>query len=482
MGTLDGIRGAGHESPPSRPLYASYRAAARYQRIDDLRRDSVGDMPRHVLVIGAGLAGLAAARELEYRVHRTTVIEARERVGGRVWTCRDGFSDGQHAEGGADLIESNHSAVIELAKRLDLKLRTILRRGFGYFGTDRRGRVRRQPAFSGFNAINTALASLVRDYKLSEQNWNGEIARRLAARSVADWVRSLRGDLTPEESAYQLSRFRGFRGLFLAEPEDLSLLALVDFFADDPFGGDAEMQRIVGGNDLLASRLAATLADPPRLETILRRLRHGDDGIEATVETRGQLTSTRADYAIVTLPPPPLRSVTFDPPLPERQREAILNIRMGPATRMLLQFGTRFWNVRRQPSLYGSDQSTGAVWDGNEEQRGSKGILSLLAGGGASSELVAMAHDEGAEAVARRLGFLGRPSKLMASRVIDWEHDPWAGGGYVFFDHRFDPTNRAWLSRPVGRIRFAGEHTSMRWQGYINGAVESGQRAAAEIP
>jgi monoamine oxidase len=62
-----------------------------------------------------------------------------------------------------------------------------------------------------------------------------------------------------------------------------------------------------------------------------------------------------------------------------------------------------------------------------------------------------------------------------------WEQDPWARGGYAFFDPAFDPSLRAWLARPFGRVFFAGEHTSVKWQGYMNGAVESGRRAAAEV-
>jgi monoamine oxidase len=76
---------------------------------------------------------------------------------------------------------------------------------------------------------------------------------------------------------------------------------------------------------------------------------------------------------------------------------------------------------------------------------------------------------------------LGKPSSVLASRVVVWEHDPWARGGYAYFDPTFDPLWRAWLARPAGRVVFAGEHTSHRWQGYMNGAIESGQRAAEEI-
>ena len=80
-----------------------------------------------------------------------------------------------------------------------------------------------------------------------------------------------------------------------------------------------------------------------------------------------------------------------------------------------------------------------------------------------------------------RIEWLGRPARLLASRAIVWDEDPWVRGGYAFFDPAFDPLWRAWLSRPSGRVVFAGEHTSTRWQGYMNGAIETGMRAAAEV-
>jgi hypothetical protein len=123
----------------------------------------------------------------------------------------------------------------------------------------------------------------------------------------------------------------------------------------------------------------------------------------------------------------------------------------------------------------------GAVWDANQHERGPAAILSFLAGGGASREIQDIVRSGGTDAIVDHLRWLGRPTRVLASRLIVWEDDPWARGGYAFFDSAFDPASRDWLARPHGRVMFAGEHTSIRWQGYMNGAVESGQRAAAEI-
>jgi monoamine oxidase len=89
---------------------------------------------------------------------------------------------------------------------------------------------------------------------------------------------------------------------------------------------------------------------------------------------------------------------------------------------------------------------------------------------------------EGVSGIIRSLQWLGSAdSKMTAWRQFRWEADAWSRGGYAVFDASFDPSLRGWLAQPCGRLFFAGEHTSIVWQGYMNGAVESGRRAAAEV-
>jgi len=437
-----------------------------------------------VIVLGAGLAGLVAARDLEAAGARVTVVEARDRVGGRVTTIRKGFAGGQHAEGGADLIEGAQSEVRELAKAVGLEPIRILAQGWGFYGPDARGRYRVHTANNAFRESGRRLAREVADYTIAERRWDSPVARVLARQSVAQWLARQGASKTFEAG------LRGLRGFFLADPEELSLIALIDQVAGNGQGGSSpgpaadRSFRIRGGNESLPRAIARRLRSKVKLRHIVRRVQQTEDGVRVTCERRERRLELRADFCVATLPASTLRDVVFDPPLPDDQHRAIATLKYGRATRVLLQFGRRFWRTRAQPSAFGTDLPTGAVWDASEEQAGRSGILSLLAGGRASGELQSILAAEGPDGVARRLSWLaatGKVPALTGAAVILWDDDPWVKGGYAVFDPSFDPALRAWLARPAGRILFAGEHTSLHWQGYMNGAVESGRRAAAEV-
>jgi monoamine oxidase len=429
----------------------------------------------HVIVAGAGLAGLAAARELESGGARVTIVEARGRVGGRVHTIRSGFQEGQHGEAGADLIEAEQEPVRELAAALGLRPERILRRGFGYYGPDRGGRRRIHRRPTAFADAKRLLRPDVEDYCRAGERWDSAVGRALAGQSVARWL--ARVEAGPRTAA----GVRALRNFFLADPEELSLITLVETFSSDPTPGASEMYRIPGGNDRLPRAIADRLRGKLLLNARVQRVWQGEAGVRVTIDDRARRGTLRGDYCVVALPATIVREIEFEPALPEEQARAFAALRYGAATRLLLQFASPFWRRATRPRAFGTDLDIGAIWDGSEGQRGRAAILTLLAGGQASRQIRDLIASAGLPGVVDRLRWLGKPSTLVAQYEVAWEDDPLVRGGYAYFDPSFDPHLQPWLARPAGRILFAGEHTSAKWQGYMSGAVESGQRAAVEV-
>jgi monoamine oxidase len=436
-----------------------------------------------VLVAGAGLAGLAAARELTKKGAAVTVIDARDRVGGRVLTVREPLLHGEHAEAGADFIDESQTAICTLIADVGLRTARILPGGFTSVRQD--GRRRRIAGKRGWKDLASRLQPEVRAFCVSEQRWDGGVAASLAPESVARWLDRIRAPRALEDVAV------GLRGFFLADPDELSLLALVDQFAEDGTPGSEKMFRIIGGNDRLPAALATALGSRIHLSTILHRIAQGDDGVTAALESNGRVSEARFDYLVCAMPATTVRDVVFQPALPDLQRHAMTAVKYGAATKTALQFDRAPWRKRGKPRAFGTALPIGAVWDGNEEpafaasrlRRGRRGgILTLLAGGGASAATREMLAAEGPARIVRELSWLNlENTELTAWASLSWEHERWSRGGYAFFDTQFPPSLRYWLARPFDRIFFAGEHTSLRWQGYMNGAVETGMRAAEEV-
>lgn len=429
-----------------------------------------------VVVAGAGLAGLAAARELRQRGARVTVIDARARAGGRVWTHRAPFTADQSAEAGGEMIDDDQDAIITLIKDLDLPLVRIFRGGFGAYRTTASGKRRIfRNAARVWRRFGTLLEREVGWFRATDGRPDSAVAEALARESVAHWLTRIHADRELRAVA------EGLAGFFLASPQDLSLLALVELAASEDRFGQGRMYRIAGGNDRLVDALAAPLRRDLHLQVVLERVMHTGRGVTVTVDDRGR-TPIEADYVVCTLPASTLRYVRFSPPLPDLQQLAIRRLRYGAATKLLVQFSRRFWRGRGRPLAYATDLDIGAVWDANEDQKKSRpGILASLAGGRISSRAQVVVG-QGVERITEQLAWL-RPSgaRMIAMTQTVWETDRWAEGGYAYFDPGYDPALRLWLARPFKRVVFAGEHTSVRWQGYMNGAVESGRRAVAEI-
>lgn len=425
-----------------------------------------------VVVIGAGLSGLSAAHELSRRGARVEVVEARERLGGRAWTVHDDTSP-PHAEAGGEFVDVGQREIRALCRTLGVPLVPVLRQGFGMaLSIGHRLRLRGSTG-QAWRAFARRLRPAVAAYRRGLAEGDPHVASLIATTSFAQALDG--ADATTRAMAESL------RGLYLADPADLSALVIVEQLAGEGVTRP-RMSRIRGGTGRLVAALAAPLRGHVHLGTVVRAVRQSAAGVRVVADDRqGRRVEHRADYVVMTGPPPLVLDCTFDPPLPDVQRLALSSLPMGAATKLSLRFARRFWRAAGRPRAFASNLPGGAVWEGAEDQ-GQAAMLVCLAGGSSSTALRTLVEEQGADGVAAGLSWLGRPGPAsLVGPAVTWERDPWARGGYAVFPPTFDPRLRPWLRARHGRVVFAGEHTSDRWQGFMNGAVESGQRAADEV-
>jgi monoamine oxidase len=427
-----------------------------------------------VIIIGAGLAGLAAAHALEQRGARVVVLDARDRVGGRVLTLRDGLG-GLHGEAGGEFIDDDQEEIRKLSRQFRLEEARVLRSGFAHYRAGSDGRRRVRPVAGGWRETEEAIQPLVHAYRVNGEVPDGPIAAAISARSIASWLDAIDASVDVRATA------RAMRGFYVADPEDLSLLVYVEQFAAGANPAERQLFRLRAGSDRLPQALAKSLRGELRLNCAARRIVQTRKGVSVIADTRRGRAEIRGDFAVVTAPASLAAEIEFAPALPDAQRAALGRLRYGRGTKTLLRFDSHPWR-RRGYRAFATDLGVGAVWDGSEEQKGSGALLTLLAGGGASDWTKAALARGGAEKLIECLSFVGLGrARLLSYQSFSWEDDAWARGAYCFFDPSFPPPERRLLSRPFTRIHFAGEHTSIKWQGYMNGAVESGLRAAEEI-
>ena len=431
---------------------------------------------RRIVIAGAGLSGLTAAYHLANAGASLHVFEASDRIGGRVWTFREAPIAPFHAELGGELIESDHRAIRALCREFRLPLARILIRGFGLV-IRLHGRTRVYPRQTPlWKTFSDAFETHADAFDRANRALHSTVAATIARRSV----RYMLDEAKASESVKALAV--ALRNLYLAEPDELSALAATE---EVLAGGDPSqltMYRIVGGNDRLVSGLVANLHHRIDRDHIVRAIRHDDHGVQVTVEGPSRRRTTiRADAIVMAVPVPLLREIVLEPSLSEAQRLAIDTLSIGPVTKALLRYSSAWWRKPGLPRAFGTNLSIGAVWDAAEEQRGAA-ILTLLAGADASAELRRSLRSRDRTRVTRQLSWLNKGSRERPLvQAFSWDRHPWARGGYEYFSPNFDPALQPLLGRGVGRVFFAGAHTSRDFPGYMNGAVESGNRVADEI-
>jgi len=451
---------------------------------------SNGGRDADVIVVGAGIAGLTAAYRLQRAGLNVRVYDGQNRIGGRMLSLRNHFPGGQVAELGGELIDTNHSAIRNLASELGIELDDLstddpkLTGDVWYFDGAKRSE---RDVVDAFTPIAMRIESDLARIGDAEITWQTKssaaseldrmtIAQWLDGAGVSGWFRKLLDVGFTTEYGLEIDRQSALNLLMLIQPKP------------EPFriyGESDERFHVRGGNDRIPTALATSLGDRIELNAMLQRIRRRADGqLECTFDRGASALTAAAPQVIVSIPFTMLRSVAIEIDLPERKRRAIAQLGYGTNAKLMIGFSERTWRTR-----YGSNGSTltdlpfQLTWETSRLQPGASGVLTNFTGGTYGAQLNAGdAHMRAGETAAQldRI-FPGLAAHRGKEARMHWPTQPFVRASYASYLPGQWTTIRGVEGEPAGNLHFAGEHCSLESQGFMNGGCETGERAARAV-
>jgi monoamine oxidase len=465
---------------------------------DAARPTAAGTAARRadVVVIGAGMAGLSAARDLVRAGRSVVVLEARDRVGGRVWNHDLGH--GRVSERGAAFIGPTQDHLRTLARELHVGTFPVFDKGDDVYVADGDrltysdrgpfGTAPPDPAIAG--EIATIILGLD---KLSttvpvQAPWRAPGAFGLDGKTLQTYFQ--------EQSAsrrFQELASAALRPIFGAEPREISLLFALFYTAASGDSrnpgtfqrnfntrGGAQAERFVGGSQLLALRLASQLGRRVVLGSPVRRIVQSRAGV-SVVSDRFTVAARRV---IVAIPPTLAGRIDYDPILPFERDQLTQRYGQGTLTKVAAVYDRPFWRAK---GLTGSAVATGfpvSVAFDDSPPGGRPGVVFGFVGGDNARRYARLSRSDRRAAVLSQFATFFGPESRHPREFFDtsWSQEQWTRGCPVGIPAvgsfvTYGPA----LREPVGRIHWAGTETATYWNGYMDGAVSSGQRAAGEV-
>ena len=440
-------------------------------------------------VVGAGIAGLHAAYRLMKAGVNVRVFEGQGRVGGRMFTARGMFPDGQVAELGGERIDTGHEVMHQLAGELEIELDDLfagepadLRRDTFHF---RGGVLEESRLVELFRPVAARMARVVAAAEADDAEF-----ARLDAQNIVEW---LDGEGMADPLLREVLRiaYVGEHGLEADQQSAFNLLYLIDWEEPDPFrifGDSDERFHTRGGSDTFTTRLAQRLGDRIELGHTLAKVKaEGDGRVTLTFERgAGGVHEETFDHVVLALPFTKLREVDLDEAgFSAEKLEVIEGLGYGANAKLIGSFASRVW--REQHRASGSaftDTGVQTLWDSSRAQAGDSGLLTVFLGGRAGEDsLVGTPEDRMIAALpAVEQVFPGVTAAYRSGSAVrmHWPSMPWALGSYTCYRpgqwafHGLEGVRE-------GQVHFAGEHTSHDFQRSMEGAAETGALVALEI-
>jgi len=454
-------------------------------------RQRTASAPQNVVVIGAGMAGLSAALQLIAKGHRVTVLEARTRPGGRVFTIREPFADGLYAEGGAMQVFDSHARAQRYIEELGLELDPI-RPAAATSVTHVMGkRIELKPG-----ERVTWPFDLKEDEKQLDSRalWQKYVAA--AVQEVAD--AESRDPLLRSLAKYDRVTFSEFLRTQGASSAAIAILAIglpsglgdgadrisaLDLLREAAHRAARKQSfTIRGGTDRLPKALATRLGANIHYGTAAIRLEQHATGVRIVATQGGATRVFIGDRIVCAIPFSVLRRLEVSPPFGREKRAAIDQLRYTSVVRVYVQTRTRFWTTEGLSGNASTDLPVMGIYERTINQPGTRGILESYVAGANARRTTAMTGQD-------RLTATLRDMAKVYPRILDeyeggasksWDDDEWTRGAYAWFEPGEMMTLLPHVEGPEGRIHFAGDHASSS-PGWMEGALESADRVVREI-
>ncbi|GAA6614275.1 FAD-dependent oxidoreductase [Scytonema sp. NUACC26] len=444
-----------------------------------------------VLVVGAGIAGLVAAYRLSQAGVPVDIIEARNRVGGRIHTVQNVAGTSVPVDLGGEFIDTNHTSLRNLAKELGLEIVDLyaidsnLRSGISYFD----GRIISEkeilqwlpPLVQKIERDLAAIGKAPINYRTKNQ-----VAIKLDNISITQYLES--AQIHPILKAILEKTYTGLYGQETRIQSSLNMLLFIstDTNSYEPLGESDERYQIVGGNDRIIRSLAQVLKNSIELETELEAIATQSDG-RYRVSLRSGIRSSERIYEriLLALPFSTLRDISLNVDLPVLKKKAIAELGYGNNAKLITAYQERIWRTRyNSTGFVATDLNFQSIWEASHYQKGTSGILINFTGGQESLPLGLNSPEFQAQKLLFQLEnvFPGITSTYRGQPICAyWRREPYTKGSYACYLVGQWTTIAGVEQQRVGNLFFAGEHCSPLFQGYMEGGCRTGEISAADI-